>query len=260
MEKELQFSQITESDEIQTRVTLNKRTVKNYADLMIQGVVFPPMKVYTPDNGHTFYLADGYHRKASYELNKKTSAMFEIEPGTIEDAILWNIEVNVKNGLRMTNADKQKAVMTILKNPKLSTKSDRDIGNLCGVDHKTVGKYRLQELKKQTGENEKEPKPEKAPESEKEHKETLKEENARLYQMIARLDAIITKQRSQLETANEKIAQMKQEENSYTFHGKINRKELMKLIHPDIFQDVLKKQPNLLENLTKATAILNEIQ
>jgi hypothetical protein len=52
------------------------------------------------------------------------------------------VGANAKQGLRRTNSDKQKAVITLLQDPEWSQWSDRSIAKYCHVDHKTVGKIR----------------------------------------------------------------------------------------------------------------------
>lgn len=56
------------------------------------------------------------------------------------DALLYAAGANGAHGLRRTNADKRRAVLLVLAAcPKWS---DRKIGEICGVDHKTVAAAR----------------------------------------------------------------------------------------------------------------------
>jgi len=48
----------------------------------------------------------------------------------------------VAHGKRRTNADKRKAVMTLLEDGEWSQWSNAEIGRRCAVDEKTAAKYR----------------------------------------------------------------------------------------------------------------------
>ncbi len=66
----------------------------------------------------------------------------EIKDGSARDAILHGIGANASHGLRRTQADKQRAVERLLKDPEWARWSDRKIAEVAKVDHKTVGKIR----------------------------------------------------------------------------------------------------------------------
>ena len=51
---------------------------------------------------------------------------------------------NLTHGQRATNKDKKRNVLICLQDPELKKWSDRQIGEWCGVDHKTVSKYAAQ--------------------------------------------------------------------------------------------------------------------
>jgi len=49
---------------------------------------------------------------------------------------------NAAHGQRRTNADKRKAVMTLLEDEEWGKWTDREIARHCAVDHTTVGRLR----------------------------------------------------------------------------------------------------------------------
>jgi hypothetical protein len=64
--------------------------------------------------------------------------------GTLDDARWYSYGVNKSHGLRRTNEDKERAVRTALLHPKATGLSNVQIADHCGVNEKTVRKYRQQ--------------------------------------------------------------------------------------------------------------------
>ena len=62
--------------------------------------------------------------------------------GTRRDAVLHSVGANAQHGLRRTNADKRRAVETLLRDEEWSGWSDSEIARRCGVSHPTVAKVR----------------------------------------------------------------------------------------------------------------------
>lgn len=107
---------------------------------MREGVEFPPVQLLW--DGRGYWLFDGHHTtEAAWSIGKQDIEA-EITRGTQRDAILKSTGANSSQGLRRTNADKRKAVMTLLSDPIWGEWSDREIARKCKVDRKTVGKIR----------------------------------------------------------------------------------------------------------------------
>ncbi len=124
----------------QQRLKLNQETVTEYAEAMRNGDKFPPVKVIF--DGQDYWLYDGFHTtEAAWSIGEKEIEIL-VKPGTKREAILESVSVNADHGLRRTNADKRKAVMTLLQDEEWAKWSDREIARRCKVDHKTVGKIR----------------------------------------------------------------------------------------------------------------------
>lgn len=124
----------------QSRAELNQVTIAEYAEAIRAAIELPP--VVTFFDGVTFWLADGFHR---YNAHRDAGAMeinSEIRTGTQRDAILFSVGANASHGLRRTNEDKRRAVMTLLNDPEWSTWSDNAIAKACGVSDKTVASHR----------------------------------------------------------------------------------------------------------------------
>lgn len=129
----------------QMRAELNPATVAEYTEAWLTGARFPDIVVYY--DGLTYWLGDGFHRLESHKRAfgrdpSQPTIGAEVRSGTRRDAILHAAGANASHGLRRTNADKRRAVETLLRDEEWSLWSDREIAKACGVDHKTVGNLR----------------------------------------------------------------------------------------------------------------------
>lgn len=130
----------------QSRVELNQSTISEYAESIRLAVDLPPVVVFF--DGATFWLADGFHR---FHAHREAGAMEiagDIHTGTQRDAILYSVGANAAHGLRRTNADKRRAVETLLRDAEWAAWSDREIARQCHVHHETVAGIRASHLAK----------------------------------------------------------------------------------------------------------------
>ena len=122
----------------QPRQFVNEDVVSDYAELLLEDVVMPPVVVF--HDGANYWLADGFHR---FHANKKAGFLdieAEVHKGTRRDAILWSVGANSDHGLRRTNDDK--AVATLLADMEWGDWSDNEIAKRCNVSHTFVGRVR----------------------------------------------------------------------------------------------------------------------
>jgi hypothetical protein len=124
----------------QMRVEMNVGTINDYADDMLNGAVFPPVVAYF--DGTDYWLGDGFHRVEAARKIERETIEAEVRKGMASDAILHGISANSTHGLRRTQADKRRAVETLVTDPEWARWSDRKIAEAAKVDHKTVGKIR----------------------------------------------------------------------------------------------------------------------
>ena len=154
------LSTITVDPEIQQRAAhLDEATVADYAERIAAGDKFPPVIVFEHEG--KLILADGFHRYAAYVEAGKKQIPLDIRKGDRRAAILFAIGANQQHGLRPSRADKRKAIITLLSDPKWSQWSDRTIAKQCGVSPTTVGQIRkeLEESSVQFGQMADEPEP-----------------------------------------------------------------------------------------------------
>lgn len=129
----------------QSRVEINDDIVSEYADAIKAKAVFPPMVVFY--DGAEHWLADGFHRWHALNKAGKASTEIEIRIGTRREAVLFSFGVNGTHGMRRTNADKRKAVESMLNDPEWAAWSDNKIADTCGVSHPFVAEIRRSILK-----------------------------------------------------------------------------------------------------------------
>lgn len=105
--------------------------IEDYAAAMVMGAEFPPVVVFY--DGAEHWLADGYHRRDAAVAAGRTEILADIRQGTRRDAILFSVGANAAHGLRRTNEDKRRSVMTLLADQEWSGWSDREIARQCAV-------------------------------------------------------------------------------------------------------------------------------
>jgi hypothetical protein len=124
----------------QSRVELNQETVAEYCEAYKAGANMPPVIVFY--DGTDRWLADGFHRYFGAKAAGLTQIYENITPGTLRDAVLYSLRANATHGLKRSNADKRKAVETMLKDGEWAAWSDRKIAEVCGVGNQLVGDVR----------------------------------------------------------------------------------------------------------------------
>lgn len=140
--KTIKLDKIRLDGDTQSRKELDEDVVKEYSDLMKDGVEFPPLGVVF--DGSDYWLYDGFHRRfAAVKANVKEFRCIVVN-GTREDARWFSYSANITHGLKRSPEDKRKAVISALKHPKGAKLSDHKIAEHVGVSHVMVGKYRNQ--------------------------------------------------------------------------------------------------------------------
>lgn len=124
----------------QTRAAIDWMVVGEYADAMRGGASFPPVTVFY--DGSDYWLADGFHRYHAASKTALPTIPADVRQGTRRDAVLHSVGVNDTHGLRRTNADKRRAVETLLRDAEWVLWSDREIARRCAVVHTFVGDIR----------------------------------------------------------------------------------------------------------------------
>lgn len=134
----IELSKVRIDGELQPRAELNQDTIAEYAEAYKSGANLPPVTLFF--DGSSYWLADGFHRYNAARDAGRTTIYEEIIPGTLRDAILYSLSANSKHGLRRSNADKKKAVKTLLDDPEWSMWPQAKIAETCGVTREYVNR------------------------------------------------------------------------------------------------------------------------
>ena len=137
---DLDIDDITVDTRAQSRAEIDMGLVAEYAELMRDGVVFPPLTVL--NDGSTNWLSEGFHRIHAYREAAFLTVPCIIMSGGLRDAILLSVGSNADHGKRRSNADKRRSVELLLKDADWRSWSDREIAKQCAVTHPFVAEIR----------------------------------------------------------------------------------------------------------------------
>lgn len=141
---QIKLTKIKFDERLQNRVKIDTDTVKEYSDAIDAGISFPDVTVFF--DGSDYWLADGFHRYHAHNKLGVLEINADVRNGTLREAILFSVGVNAAHGLRRTNADKRKAVFTLLNDEEWNRLSDREIARLCAVSNNFVSELRKSSL------------------------------------------------------------------------------------------------------------------
>jgi ParB-like nuclease domain len=127
--------------ETQGRERLNPAVIRDYAEAMEEGAVFPPVVLFF-DGDQSFWIGDGHHRCWAAQQVGFTTIKAEVRQGGPREALLYACAANSSHGLRRTTADKHKAVTTLLEDAEWGGWSNREIARHCGVSEHLVRSLR----------------------------------------------------------------------------------------------------------------------
>lgn len=137
-------------DTLQLRAGFDADHIDTMAEALRAGATLPPITVYQDPKGN-YHIADGWHRFFAHLAADQFGIPAIVHPGTETDALRHALGANAEHlGLRRTNADKRRAILTALDlYPKLSAVK---IAELCKVPQPTVSRIRRElEAKEQGG-------------------------------------------------------------------------------------------------------------
>ena len=102
----------------QPRCQIDEVLVAEYAEAYADGAEFPPAVVFLDGVDH--WLADGFHRVHGARRAGLDQVRVDLRTGTLRDAVLYSVGANAAHGQRRTNADKRKAMLTLLEDEEWS--------------------------------------------------------------------------------------------------------------------------------------------
>jgi len=123
------------------RIQDDDPVVAEYADtLRLDQKAMPPPVVFF--DGKDNWLADGVKRLAALKRIGVEEPVCDVRKGTRSEAIFYASGANREHGVRLTNAEKKRAVENCLADKECAENTDGVIGELCGVSTSMVQKRR----------------------------------------------------------------------------------------------------------------------
>lgn len=147
MNKKMNVNAIILDPRLQSRVAVDEDMVKDFAEKMQDGDVFPAVHVYLVDGTH-YYLVDGWHRVLALKQIGKTTVECIVTEGTWRDAKWASLAANKNHGLRPSPSDKRKKINDCLEDDEWSKYSDSLIAEHCGCGRHLVLKVRQERNEK----------------------------------------------------------------------------------------------------------------
>jgi len=152
----LNLEQIRRDDSAQPRAMLNTDHIKDLADALEGDAELTPVEVF--HDGHSYWLADGFHRYSAYHRAKRSEIPVNIHEGDLRAAVLYSITANAKHAvLKLTRDERRVSVMKLLSDSEWSLMSNREIARLAGVSEGTVRNMRPDLTAQITQSNDSEP-------------------------------------------------------------------------------------------------------
>jgi ParB-like chromosome segregation protein Spo0J len=148
---------------LQMRVKMDSQTIEDYADAYQEGLELPPITVFVcADLDYKVYLVDGFHRVEAAKFARFDKLPCNYIEGTYREALMYSLSVNSDHGLKRSNADKRKAVFTLLEDKEWSELSSRDLAKIAKVSHQYIQNLRKEINAKEQELKEKQIRPEDA--------------------------------------------------------------------------------------------------
>lgn len=140
----LPIAKIRRDGGTQSREAIPKGAVEHYAELLTDGKPLPPIDVFY--DGTNYWLGDGFIRTKAHEVVGLRDIEVQVHQGALRDAVLFSCGANATHGHPRTNADKRRAVMTLLNDEEWSQWSSREIARRCGVSDMAVRRYKEESM------------------------------------------------------------------------------------------------------------------
>ena len=139
--KKLNILNIRTDGGTQPRLELDQGMVKDYAEKMRDGIVFPPIIVF--HDGSEYWLADGFHRYFATKSNALTTIEAEVKQGTLRDAMLFAWSANNRHGKPPKPEDIRAIIRKMFEDEEWGKWSNVQIAKQLEVSVSTVQRLRV---------------------------------------------------------------------------------------------------------------------
>lgn len=139
--KKLKLSDIRIDGDTQPRIKLDLDLVKDYAEKMRDGIIFPSIDVFF--DGSEYWLAAGFNRYHATKSNGHIEIECNIINGTLREAQLYSKKSNNKHGKPLTPEENRINIRKVLEDEEYSQWSNNKIAKELDVSSMTVGRVRI---------------------------------------------------------------------------------------------------------------------
>lgn len=147
MSLQLPIDKINVRDQYQIRFQMDETRVNEYAELMKDGVQFPPILVgefvgiHGPDPDPTYILLDGFHRLEAAKRAGQTAMIVNVvQVHSNADKIETALRANSQHGLSLTAEERRRAAMFLIR--WYQNETLQKLARRCGVSKSTVARIR----------------------------------------------------------------------------------------------------------------------
>jgi hypothetical protein len=135
----LEVALIRLDGQTQSRASLNPSVVEEYAQLMTDGVVFPPVRVWF--DGKSYWLTDGFHRVEAARRAGLIQISIELFHGSLEDARWDSLRANTMHGLRRSKKDLELVVARAFRHQRATGLSTNQLAKHLGIPEPTLRRW-----------------------------------------------------------------------------------------------------------------------
>ena len=139
--KKLNLNVIRLDGGTQPRFQLNQDSVKEFAEKMKDGEIFPPLTVF--HDGSEYWLAGGFTRYHAIKSNGFTSAECEVINGTLREASLYAKGDNGKHGKPLTAEEIRANIRSTIEDEEYGKWSNNKIAKALNTSTMTVARVRI---------------------------------------------------------------------------------------------------------------------
>lgn len=126
----------------QSRMELDDLLVQHYAELMTDGVQFPPVKIVNVEN--QYILVDGFHRFRATEEIGEYEIEADVIAGSWRDVLLLKWKSNTAHGKPLARDEKRRLIREMLADEECKQWTNRQIGKFLNVSHTLVNSVRVE--------------------------------------------------------------------------------------------------------------------
>lgn len=137
--KILNIADIRIDGDTQKRDELDTKKVHEFAELMADGIKFPPVTVFF--DGINYWLSAGFHRYFAHKQNGLSEIECDEIEGTLSQAI-WHSYGSNNHGTPHTLAERKRHALEILSHEEYSKHSERKISQHIGISRITLKKIK----------------------------------------------------------------------------------------------------------------------